>query len=82
MLSLTVKEPLAKHLDIIKEQHRRDLKRGLGRVALPNALDRKYPNAEKNGDDSGYFLQPVILQIRLRENGAGTICTSPCCRRR
>lgn len=47
MLSLAVKEPLAKHLDIIKEQHRRDLKRGLGRVALPNALERKYPNAGK-----------------------------------
>jgi integron integrase len=47
MLPAAVKEPLAKHLEIIKEQHRRDLERGLGRVVLPNALDRKYPNAGK-----------------------------------
>jgi integron integrase len=47
MLPAAVKEPLAKHLEIIKEQHRRDLERGLGRVALPNALERKYPNAGK-----------------------------------
>jgi hypothetical protein len=47
MLPAAVKEPLTKHLEIIKEQHRRDLERGLGRVALPNALERKYPNAGK-----------------------------------
>ncbi len=47
MLPAAVKDPLAKHLDLIKRQHQRDLERGLGRVALPNALDRKYPNAGK-----------------------------------
>lgn len=47
MLPTAVKEPLAKHLEIIKEQHQRDLEHGLGRVVLPNALDRKYPNAGK-----------------------------------
>jgi integron integrase len=47
MLPTAVKEPLAKHLDLIKRQHQRDLDRGLGRVALPNALERKYPNARK-----------------------------------
>lgn len=47
MLPTAVKEPLAKHLDLIKQQHQRDLDRGLGRVALPNALERKYPNARK-----------------------------------
>ena len=47
MLPAAVKEPLAKHLDLIKQQHQRDLERGLGRVALPNALERKYPNAGK-----------------------------------
>ena len=47
MLPAAVKDALAKHFEIIKEQHRRDLDRGLGRVALPNALDRKYPNAGK-----------------------------------
>jgi integron integrase len=47
MLPAAVKEPLAKHLDLVKRQHQRDLERGLGRVALPNALERKYPNAAK-----------------------------------
>jgi len=47
MLPDAVKEPLAKHLDLVKRQHQRDLDRGLGRVALPNALERKYPNAGK-----------------------------------
>ena len=47
MLPAAVKEPLAKHLDLIRQQHRHDLERGLGRVALPNALERKYPNAGK-----------------------------------
>ena len=37
----------AKHLEADKEQHKHDLERGLGRVALPNALDRKYLNAGK-----------------------------------
>jgi integron integrase len=47
MLPAAVKDALAKHLEVIKERHRHDLERGLGRVALPNALDRKYPNAGK-----------------------------------
>jgi integron integrase len=47
MLPGTVKEPLQRHLQIVKRQHEEDLKRGLGRVALPNALERKYVNAGK-----------------------------------
>jgi integron integrase len=47
MLPAAIKEPLAKHLELIKRQHERDLERGMGRVALPNALERKYPNAGK-----------------------------------
>ena len=47
MLPSAMKEALTKHLEIIKQQHQRDLDRGLGRVSLPNALERKYPNAGK-----------------------------------
>jgi integron integrase len=46
MLPAAVKGFLTTHLELVKEQHRRDLDRGLGRVALPNA-ERKYPNAVK-----------------------------------
>jgi len=45
MLPATLKEALIKHLDAIKRLHQRDIERGLGRVTLPNALERKYPNA-------------------------------------
>jgi integron integrase len=47
MQPAAVKEPLAKHLEAIKRQHQRDLEGGMGRVTLPNALERKYPNAGK-----------------------------------
>ncbi len=45
MLPAAAKEPLLRHLDRVKGQHQEDLGKGLGRVALPDALDRKYPNA-------------------------------------
>lgn len=38
---------LQNQLDNTKKQHHQDLQRGLGRAPLPNALKRKYPNAEK-----------------------------------
>ena len=47
MLPAVVKEPLAWHLTLVRRQHQRDLERGLGHVVLPNALQRKYPNADK-----------------------------------
>lgn len=45
LLPTSVIEPLARHLDSVKRQHQGDLARGFGRVVLPFALDRKYPNA-------------------------------------
>jgi len=47
MLPAAAVEPLRKHLQDVKRQHEEDLRRGLGRVALPDALARKYPNAAK-----------------------------------
>jgi integron integrase len=47
MLPAVVKQPLWRHLQAVKRQHEDDLRRGVGRVALPNALERKYPNASK-----------------------------------
>jgi integron integrase len=49
MLSVALVEPLRKHLQAVKRQHGEDLARGLGRVALPDALERKYPNAGEHG---------------------------------
>ena len=47
MLPTAVQESLVQHLRSAKLQHEDDLKKGLGRVSLPNALERKYPNAGK-----------------------------------
>jgi integron integrase len=47
MLPSAAADPLRKHLQIVKRQHEEDLKRGLGRVALPDAWKRKYLNAGK-----------------------------------
>ena len=45
MLPLAVGDRLRAHLETVKRQHTCDLAVGLGRVVLPFALDRKYPNA-------------------------------------
>jgi len=45
MLPGAVKAELARHLEGVRRQHERDLESGAGWVELPDALDRKYPNA-------------------------------------
>jgi integron integrase len=45
MLPVKVKAALLKHLERVKQVHARDLTAGYGRVPLPDALNRKYPNA-------------------------------------
>lgn len=43
----SLREPLERHLAAVRRQHEEDLARGLGRVALPQALARKYPAADR-----------------------------------
>ncbi len=45
MLPAMLKKPLNEHLQQVKTIHEKDLAAGWGRVPIPNALDRKYPNA-------------------------------------
>jgi len=47
MLPSSVVEELHDHLVGVKQQHQQDLGRGFGAVLLPYALDRKYPNANR-----------------------------------
>jgi integron integrase len=47
MLPDQLHAPLQAHLIRVKQQHQQDLDRGYGTVDLPFALERKYPNAEK-----------------------------------
>ena len=45
MLPESLKRPLQEHLRRVKAIHEKDLADGWGRVRMPDALDRKYPNA-------------------------------------
>lgn len=45
MLPESLKKPLQEHLLKVKSTHQKDLASGWGRVQLPEALERKYPNA-------------------------------------
>ena len=47
MLPVAVNAPLAEHLKRVRQIHQKDLQEGFGRVYMPYALDRKYPNAGK-----------------------------------
>ena len=43
-----LRRPLQLHLERVRDLHQRDLDQGGGRVYLPFALHRKYPNAERS----------------------------------
>jgi integron integrase len=45
MLPVSIQAAFAAYLETVRAQHQRDLAKGLGRVRLPDALDRKFPNA-------------------------------------
>jgi integron integrase len=47
MLPVNLAAGLQRHLQKIKAQHEQDLIEGFGKVHLPHALARKYPNAAK-----------------------------------
>jgi len=47
MLPRTSSEAIQKHLEQVRRIHERDLQEHAGRVTLPDALMRKYPNADR-----------------------------------
>ncbi len=65
MLPASLREALAKHLEVVKRQHQCDLERGLARVVLPNALGRKYPNADREWGWQWVFPAPRHYTDRI-----------------
>ena len=63
MLPETLKKALCDHLAQVKIIHDKDLAEGWGRVPIPNALEKKYPNASTIGHGNG----------SSRRNAAGKI---------
>lgn len=47
MLPASLMDLLKEHLQTVKQLHHRDLEKGYGSVYLPFALERKYPNADR-----------------------------------
>jgi len=67
MLPAAVGEPLTRHLERVRRQHQADLGKGLGRVELPNAFSRKYPNADR--DWGWQWAFPATSHYTDRESG-------------
>ena len=67
MLPEATKEPLRAHLHRVKALHEKDLLQGVGRVALPNAIERKYPNA--NMEWGWQWVFPATSRYTDRETG-------------
>ena len=68
VLPTNVRTQLQAHLQIVKCRHARDLAEGFGRVYLPYALERKYPNA---ASEWGWqYLFPAIKRSNDPRSGA------------
>jgi len=68
MLPATLIQPLQLHLKKVKQLHGRDLADGYGRVQLPDALARKYPNASTEW--AWQWIFPQRNRWKDRQTGA------------
>ena len=76
MLPTAIKESLSKHIEAVGSDTRKDLKKGLGRVAMPNALDANTRTRVENDHGSGFFRLPTTIPIELPAKSAAIISTS------
>jgi len=70
MLPDAVRAPLIAHLEAVNRVHQADLAAGFGRVMLPEALDRKYPDAATSW--SWQFVFPAGRIRICRDERYGT----------
>lgn len=63
----SIQEEVRRHLDRVRKLHEEDLRRGTGRVALPDALTRKYPNADREW--AWQWIFPATRCYRELETG-------------
>ncbi len=67
LLPATAQADLVRHLEAVSQQHLRDLSKGAGWVALPGALERKYPNAGREW--AWHWVFPATSTYVDRETG-------------
>jgi integrase len=81
MLPVSVKEPLATHLERVRRLHERDLTAGFGRVQLPDALPGNTPPPTATGVGSGSSRPRRSAATRVLASRSGTTSTSRYCKR-
>ena len=64
-LPQNLREPLHNHLTNVKEQHDKDLAKGFGAVDLPFALERKYPQSNRDFGWQYVFASAAISPNRI-----------------
>lgn len=85
MFPASVKGPLAEHLNRIKKTQEADTDKGFGRVLMPDALARKYPNAskewrwqwifphnKKTGERGRHHVHESLVQKTIKDAAAKT----------
>ena len=77
MLPRSVRADLERQLDWRRRLHERDLTRGVARVELPDALERKYPRAARRSAGSSYSPRGNCRTVRGPGAGAGITSTRP-----
>lgn len=68
---------LRHHLEDIRHRHERDLISGGGYVRLPEAIARKYPDANRQWGWHGSSPHIDSSRIRKRDISTGITCTKP-----
>jgi len=77
VLPVSLEQPLKEQLRHVKILHKRDLDRGQGRVYLPYALNRKYPNANRGRAISFTGQGFCISKIYGCRSPPGICCHGP-----
>lgn len=73
MLPVNLAAKVERHLQKVKAQFEEDLESGHGGVYLPDALDRKYPNAEREWGWQWVFSSPRLSRDPRRAKERGTL---------
>jgi len=81
MLAAACRQPLLDHLERVRRQHEADLEHGLGRVALPDALVRKYPHADREWPWHHVFRPPPTTRTPGLAFAIVITCTRRWCRK-
>jgi hypothetical protein len=82
MLPAAAAQPLRRHREHVRRPHQNTLDEGSGRVLLPDAIERKYPNSAQEWGWQWVFPQKRRWVDRQTGGKAVTMSMSPFSRER